>query len=158
MNNHEILNMLKCLRNNGFVLTDYSLEPIDQLLNLLSVKEIREICDSFKLKAKPNKKLELIEYLLTSCRKQTTLTLSKSSHQILRDRINDKLGTCVKLSEKLYYLLYRIHLLYTLGSSEFSKPHNLYQFIDSIENGNIVIPEKLIDTSPLFESRNEFLQ
>lgn len=154
---NEISNMCSCLANNGFVLTDYSSEPVEQLLNLLTVKEIRQICDGFKFKVKSGQKLQLIEYLLNSCSKQTTLTLSKNSNQILRERINEKLGICVKLSEKLYDLLYRIHLLYALGSSEFSKPHQLYQFIDNIESGNIILPEYVVDTTPIFQSRDEFL-
>lgn len=158
MDTNEILSMRECLQHNGFVFTDYSSEPVEQLLNLLNVKELREIRDSFRLKAKIGKKSQLIEYLLENCSKQTTLTLSKNSNQILRDRISEKLGPCVKLSDKLYDLFYRIHLLYALGSSEFSKAFNLYQFIDGVENGNIVLPEKFIDTAPLFASRDEFLE
>lgn len=159
MDTNEVLKMRDCLRQNGFVLTDYSSEPVQQLLTLLSVKELKGIRDSFRLKAKIGKKTELIEYLLENCNKQTTLTLSKNSNQILRDRISEKLGPCVKLSDKFYDLFYRIHLLYALGSSsDFSKPHNLYQFIDNIDNGSIVLPDKLIDTSPLFASRKEFLE
>lgn len=158
MDTGQILNMHTCLGSNGFILTDYSMEPVEQLLNLLSVKEIREICDSFKLKFKNCSKSQLIDYLLQNCSKQTTLTLRKNSNQILRDRIREKLGNCVKLSEKLYDLLYRVHLLYALGSSEFSKPHDLYQFIDRIENMDIILPEYTVDTSPIFNSREEFIK
>lgn len=157
MNQNEILNMQSCLASNGFVYTDYSSEPLQLLLNLLNATDIKQICDSFKLKIKSGSKSQKIENLLNNCSKQTTLTLSKNINQILRDRVSEKLGRCVKLSEKLYDLLYRIHLLYALGSSDFSKPHQLYQFMESIQNGNTILPGYTVDTASLFDSRDEFL-
>lgn len=158
MSTVEIQKMHKCLGKSGFVLTDYNSEPAEQLLNLLQSKDIKDILDSFRLKGKTGTKSQLINCLLQSCSKQTTLTLTKNSSQILRDRIREKLGDCVKLSGRLYDLLYRVHLLYSLGNSELAKPHDLYQFISKVENGDIILPEYNIDTRPLFASREDFLR
>lgn len=133
--------------------------PLPQLMDLLQSADVREICDSFRLKIKSGKKADLIEYLLNHTGKQATLTQTKSTSQILRERVYRKLGLCVKLSDNLYDLLNRAHTVYTLGSSEFAKPHDLYQFLDQIEYKDIVMPEISVDvSSPIFESRDEFLR
>lgn len=60
------------------VFADYSAEPVEQLLNLLQAKEVKEICDSFRLKIKSGTKPQLINYLIKNCNTQTTLTSAKA--------------------------------------------------------------------------------
>lgn len=154
----RIIEMHRYLGENGFVYTDYSMEPLTQLLNLLPTSDIKEICDSFRLKIKSTTKPQLIENLINNTVKQTTLTLTKNTNQILKERIHEKLGLCVKLSDQLYDLFNRLHILYSLGSPDLVKPHDLYQFLDRVSCGDIVIPEHVVDTSLIFESRDEFLK
>lgn len=142
----------------NFLCVDYTMEPVEQLLNLLQRNEIKELCDSFKLKLKSGTKPHLIEQLIKNCSRQATLTSTKTSDQILKERVCDKMSFSIKLSDKLYDLFHKVHLAYRLGAPGFSKSHDLYLFLDRVQFGDIVLPEHSIDTSPIFDSRDEFLR
>lgn len=135
---------------------DQSLIETSDLLHLLLLDDIKAICKSFKFKTKPEGKSKLIESLIKHCSKQTTLTFSKSSGQILRQRAESKLGKLIKLSDNLYNVFYKIHLLYSFTNPEFMKPSDLHIFLRKILYGDIVLPQYDIDSMDVFESTEEF--
>lgn len=98
----------------------------------------------------------MIDSLLEHCNKQTTLTFLKSSDQILRGRIQEKMGYCVKLSQKLYNTFYKIHLLYSFPDSSFLNVSNLHLFMGKVIYNDITLPSYKIDDLFIFESIEEF--
>lgn len=124
--------------------------------NLL-VKDLKDICDSFKLRTPTQRKPDLIQKLVANCNNQTTLTFSRTTEEILRERIKDKMGYCVKLHPNLYKLFYKIHLLYTFTTSDFNTTSDLYLFLSKIEYKDITIPNYKINTDvKVFSSVSEF--
>lgn len=135
---------------------DYLHEPLINLLNHLLLPEIKSICDSFRIKLKSVNKQTLIDALLKHCNRQTTLTFLKSSDQILKDRIADKMGKCVKLSQNLYDTFHKIHLLYSFTEPAYSKVSDLHLFMGKIIYGDVVLPQYQIDDLAVFDDEQEF--
>ncbi|KAF2904581.1 hypothetical protein ILUMI_01601 [Ignelater luminosus] len=153
----EVADMYEYLSANGFVQNDFSQEPCFELLNNMLAKDLKDICNSFKLKSSSKRKLDLIEKLLTNCNSQRTLTFTKSTEEILRERIKEKMGYCIKLHPDMYKLFYKLHLLYTFTTSDFNTTSDLYLFLSRAENKDIIIPKYKINVDvKVFSSISEF--
>lgn len=125
-------------------------------MELVNQPDIKAICISFKIKIKAQTKPALIETLLKHCSKQTTLFFTKSSDQILKERIINKLGKCVKLSDALYKMFFKLHLLYSFATPDFLKPADLHQYLRLIMYGDLILPKYTIDCVDIFESIEDF--
>lgn len=135
---------------------DYSSEPLEDLLNLLLVDDIKSICSTLRLKNGARKEV-LIESLLKNCRSQPTLNPKHSPELVLRDLIKKKMGMCVKLSDRFKATFGKVHLLYTGPTTEFSKPSDLYFYLGKVESGEVLLPGAVLDANTrVFESLQQF--
>ncbi|RZC34002.1 fanconi-associated nuclease 1 -like, partial [Asbolus verrucosus] len=117
-----------------------------------SLKELREIQRSFKFTNSTNTRESIISKLLKNCKTQVTLTCTKSTEQVLRDRIQEKLGLCIKLSDQLSKALYNMYLLNTFTNSSVMKPQDYFKDL------NIVFPDYQVENYHIFYTPEEFLQ
>ncbi|KAK5647415.1 hypothetical protein RI129_002307 [Pyrocoelia pectoralis] len=153
----EVMEMYECLREGGFVDTDYSSEPIDDLLLQLNVETLRELCREFKIPFAKLNKTDLVDKLLNNCNKQSTLTMKSSIRDLLTVAIKNKMGFCFKLNEDFIKILNKVHLLYSFTTNEYINTSDLYLFMSKIMDETIVMPEYSIDRSvEIFRSVDEF--
>lgn len=153
----EVMTMYDCLKGSAFVDTDYTTEPIHDLLHHLHVKILRELCVEFKIPFVKVKKTDLVDKLLNNCNNQTTLTIKSSIRDLLMKSLKKKMGYCLKLNEYFFKLLNKVHLLYTYTTNEYIKTSDLYLFMSRIMYGSIVLPSYLIDRNvDIFRSVEEF--
>lgn len=134
---------------------DYSKEPISDLLRFLSAPQVKDLCSISRLRKTPKKKDAMIDALINSASKQMTLTPMKTSDDILRDRIKQKLGTCVKLSSEFRDILDKIHMLYTITNPDLKIPNDIYWLLNDIHFKNVIYPQVEIDKVQIFTDCEE---
>uniref|UniRef100_A0A1Y1MQT1 Fanconi-associated nuclease n=1 Tax=Photinus pyralis TaxID=7054 RepID=A0A1Y1MQT1_PHOPY len=153
----EVMAMYDCLKGSLFVDTDYSTEPIHDLLHHLHVKILRELCVEFKIPFSKVKKTDLVDKLLNNCNNQTTLTIKSSIRDLLMNSLKKKMGFCMKLNEYFFKLLNKVHLLYMFTTNEYIQTSDLYLFMSRLMDGSIVLPSYLVDRNvDIFRSIEEF--
>ncbi|KAF5274629.1 hypothetical protein FQR65_LT04329 [Abscondita terminalis] len=158
MCDREVMDMYRCLSELGFVDIDYSSEPIESLLNGMLVGDIKKMCLKFKLCSNSRSTKDImIGKLLVFINRQTTLTSSKTSKDIVLNDIQQSLGPCVKINTELCKVLHKIHLLYKFVSFDFENVHDLYQFMEQIKDGTIIMPQITINENyEVFSSISSF--
>jgi Fanconi-associated nuclease 1 len=149
----DVTRMYEYLKANKFVDTDYMVEESYKLLNILGVKELREIHRSFKLPKTDMTKDGIINKLLKNCDTQSTLTCSKNMEAVLRERIKEKMGFCVKLSSRFTKCLYHVFLLNTFTNSDLVRPQD---YFTNTKYFNVVFPSYKVEDFHIFYTEEEF--
>ncbi|KAK4885580.1 hypothetical protein RN001_001851 [Aquatica leii] len=138
----EVMDMYKCLIDEGFVDSDYSSDSVDSLLNHLLLSDVKDLCAGFKLSISPRAtKSMMIEKLIANCGKQSTLTSRKSTRDILLERITEKMGHCFRINTDFNNILHKVHLLYKFVNDDFQKVNDLYFFLSKTRDGTIIMPQ-----------------
>ncbi|KAJ3648874.1 hypothetical protein Zmor_020643 [Zophobas morio] len=153
MSDSEVTVMYDYLKDNGFVEIDYMREDLFTLLDLLSLKDLRDIGRSFKFPNVSGPKDIIVAKLIKNTKTQITLTSNMNAEDILRKRIKERMGFCVKLSTNLNKCLYFVYLLNTFSNSSLSDPHDYFKDVSFF---NIVFPTYNIENFHIFYTPQEF--
>ncbi|XP_014271242.1 fanconi-associated nuclease 1 [Halyomorpha halys] len=109
----DLPSSIQHLENKGFVTTDFSNEPIRDILEILEKDEVKALCKEHRLDIKGNKR-DMIERLENKCKKQRTLMFGPmmTPQAILMKSIK-KILTCVKLCSEARDIFKMLVLLNT---------------------------------------------
>ncbi|XP_017769224.1 PREDICTED: fanconi-associated nuclease 1-like [Nicrophorus vespilloides] len=141
--------MITTLSEKGIVTTDYTTENFYTLLDLLTVEDLKTMHKDFKIKhMKRMTKNQLIWSILNYCKSQTTLTSDQSS--ILREKI----GPCIQLTHGFHTVLFRLHLLYSFTNKDLNSTFKLQQFMDKINNADIILPSYTVHAEKIFDKES----
>lgn len=152
MHDKDITVMYKFLEEKGFVDTNYMVEDTFKLLTLLKLTDLREISAQFRLPTARGKG-DLILRLLKNCKTQVTLTCVKNTEEVLRERIQQRLGHCIKLSNNLLRCLRYIFLLNTFTNSSIVLPQDYFK---NVTYFNTVFPTYKVETYHIFYTPQDF--
>ncbi|XP_008196328.2 fanconi-associated nuclease 1 isoform X2 [Tribolium castaneum] len=152
MGDNDVTAMYKCLEEKHFVDTNYMAEDTVTLLNLLSVADLRAILAQFKLPTAGPRE-SLIDKLLRNCKTQVTLTCTKSTEDLLRERIKERMGYCVRLSTNLNRCLRYVFLLNTFTNFSLTVPQDYFK---NVTYFNTVFPSCKVETFHIFYTPGEF--
>ncbi|GLV39815.1 hypothetical protein CBL_08119 [Carabus blaptoides fortunei] len=150
-------NLLQNMLEHKFVENDFSHVPIRDLLEMLTREDLKKICDSFKLKKALSKKQSFIDALVDHSKQQSTLTSLMRTDDILRKRVTETMGVCVKLSSNLRNILNYIHDLYSLTNSDLETPNDIYFRMGKVQNETLKYPKVKIELTCIFKDRQQFL-
>ncbi|KAI4468343.1 fanconi-associated nuclease 1 [Holotrichia oblita] len=153
----EVKQLVKCLKENLIIKSDYSSESTVSLLHLLNTSDVKAIYDALRLNTKTKKKLCRIDAILNHINSQTTLHPSVSLDRKVRQMVAEKLGDLIHISPLFYTSFYKAHLLYTYTNPEFDIPSGLYRRISERKYGNVLHPDYKCRNEIIFENRLEFV-
>ncbi|KAJ8932030.1 hypothetical protein NQ314_015003, partial [Rhamnusium bicolor] len=148
--------MYNFFKENGIIDTDFTKEDTRALLELLDPNDLKNIRDTFRLKKTLVTKQDIINGLLKCCSTQSTLTPKKSTHDLLMQEIELKLGHSVRLSENFHDAFHRTYVLATFANPAFSK---MTDYFNNILHLNIKFPDYPVENyTTIFYTRDEFLR
>lgn len=119
------------------------------------MKQINRVTKTFKLKKKKRRKKELIEDLIEHCKKQPTITPSKTMYDALTTNVKKELGHSMKLDRLVFRIFYKIFVLYTIGT-ELYKIGDAYLFMSRINKNEIILPTIKLQDVDLFTTEESF--
>ncbi|KAK9871870.1 hypothetical protein WA026_015117 [Henosepilachna vigintioctopunctata] len=149
---NEVTKMYTYLKDHKFVDSDIKCLELDVLLDMLLVVDLKRICAKFRLGNRSNKK-DIIENLKKNCRTQSTLFTKKSTEDLLKDAVVDKLGYCVKLREDIRKSFYKAYLLQTFTNPLYLDPQ---KYLSDMNYLNITYPDYTIERYNPFAYREQF--
>ncbi|XP_044263727.1 fanconi-associated nuclease 1-like [Tribolium madens] len=152
MNEKNVYVMYEHLKEKGFVDTDYMAEDTVTLLSLLRLQDLRYILTQFRLPT-PGPKDVLIAKLVKNCKTQVTLTCAKTTEDVLRERIKERMGYCIKLSTNLNRCLRYVFLLNTFTNSSLTVPQDYFK---NVTYFNTVFPSCKVETFHIFYTPQDF--
>ncbi|KAJ8921377.1 hypothetical protein NQ315_002993 [Exocentrus adspersus] len=151
----EVSEMFALLEINKIIDTEYIKDDsIIDLLQRLDNSDLKSICDQFRLKKTLVKKGAMVESLLRYCSTQSTLTLSKTTKDLLKDEIQRRMGKSMRVSETFYDAFYSTYVLATFTNSRFT---NLQDYVDFVLRHKVAFPEYRIDDYVVFSSKTDFV-
>nr|CAH7745076.1 unnamed protein product [Callosobruchus chinensis] len=155
MDDNEIATMYEYLKDNGYVETNFEKsEDVPHLLQILDCTDLRSICNTFKLNSRVTTKEEMIKLLLKYCKTQCTLTFGKSSRDLLLEKIKDKMGASIKVTDQLRLAFYRLYTMATFSNAVF---YDIQDFFKHMLYTGVQFPEYDVEQRLVFWTRNEFL-
>lgn len=157
LENGIFLTFLVCVTLHCVFFSDFSNEPILDLMANLTTADLKDICNSFKLKMLV-KKQSMIDALMNHSKQQSTLTSLKRTKDILLERVTQKMGICVKLSAELRDIFTRVHHLYSLPNSELETPNDIYFRMLKLNNESLKYPKVNVELTYIFKDRQQFLR
>ncbi|CAH1400556.1 unnamed protein product [Nezara viridula] len=109
----DLPSSIQHLEDKGFVTTDYSSEPIEDILEILEKDEVKALCKEHRLDIKGNK-CEMIKRLKHKCLTQRTLGFGPvMSPQAIMMKSIKKILNCVKLCSEAREIFKMLVLLNT---------------------------------------------
>ncbi|XP_018576178.1 fanconi-associated nuclease 1 isoform X2 [Anoplophora glabripennis] len=154
MEETEVCEMVKIFEQHQIVDTTYMDESVQYLLQHLDNIDLRGICDKFRLKKTLSTKEEMVRYLLKYSKTQSTLTIQKSTNQLLLEEIERRMGRCIRLSEAFHNAFYSTYALGTFVNGMFL---NITDYFSIILWKKAEFPDYPIDEYVIFSSRNDFV-
>ncbi|KAL3286706.1 hypothetical protein HHI36_001201 [Cryptolaemus montrouzieri] len=171
MTSKEITVMYMYLKNNGYVETDISALGVEELLSMLSVVELKQICTKLKVGktklAKPKLlfkcksgrkdcgKQDLMDVLKKNCRTQPTLFFKESSEDILKGEVYKCLGFRFKLKDDIKDIFFKTYILHTFTNSFYMDPE---KYLTDITYLKIVYPDYSIERYNPFSNRERYMR
>lgn len=140
-----------------FILPGYKDETAEVLLNLLQVAQVKKVAKTYKL---PSKKLslrkkDLIEAIIEQCIKQPTISSSESRYDVLRKNVIKQMGLSMKLDPLVHKTLYKVFVLYTIGTNLY-KLSDVSLFMIRMNTNEIILPTIKVQDVDLFATKDAF--
>ncbi|XP_021935239.1 fanconi-associated nuclease 1-like isoform X2 [Zootermopsis nevadensis] len=152
------------LEVSGFVTSDYSSEQLEVLLNLLKVPELRSLCRTFRISSATRPKPEMIQALLQYGRTQHTISgiQGSDSASLIKSRLREALGHCIKLCTRDREGFFRIMLLFSLPhqyDEEDRQCSKQLLLMNCVKTRTVEFPTYIIHkTIPIFTARNDLIR
>lgn len=150
MNFHNILKL--SLYANLFLFPDYMGENVMLLLQRLDRKDLRGICDKFRLKKTIKTKEEMVKCLLKYSNTQSSLTIHKSTKDLLMEEVQRRMGRCMRVSEAFRNAFDSMYMLGTFTNPKFKKVEDYFKLYPKV-----IFPTFPIDEYTIFSSRSDFI-
>ncbi|XP_047357457.1 fanconi-associated nuclease 1-like isoform X1 [Vespa velutina] len=140
-----------------FFISDIENEELSTSLKMLQVDEIRTICKDFKLNH--NNKKQSIKKLLEMGAKKPLFPGMKTSGDRLKSLISNKLGYCIRLSQKTKDIFDKVlTLLIPLSQEPQETVSDIYNKLMQIELKKMVFPKFSDKRYPIFSNRNQLIR
>ncbi|XP_068083865.1 fanconi-associated nuclease 1 [Anabrus simplex] len=147
------------LEKLGFIRSDIEVENLNEMLDLLTLNEMKLLCKDCHLHHVGKTKQRMIEMVLDYEKKQTTLMFSRSvgTSAVLRKKVRGILGRCIRLQSEPRNLFRRLILMYFMSAEEDGAPP-LYRMLQ-VERGELVYPQYgIIKMQPVFVNRDYLIR
>lgn len=97
----------------------------------------------------------MISHLLKYSNTQFTLTVQKTTKDLLKDEIQRRMGRCMRVSEFFKNAFYSTFVLGTYTNPRFS---SISEYFHSVLYQKVMFPEYSINDYIIFSSRNDFIR
>jgi hypothetical protein len=152
------------LELSGLITSDYSSEKLEVLLDMLKLPELRLLCQTFRIPTAAQTKSKLILAVMQYGQSQQTISGSQKgdSRAMIKNRLMEALGHCIKLCDKGREAFHRIVRLFSLphqdddDDRETSKQLILLHYV---KTGKVKFPTYVtLKNRPIFSSREDLIR
>ncbi|XP_017888138.1 fanconi-associated nuclease 1-like isoform X2 [Ceratina calcarata] len=133
-------------------------QDLSEALELLDAKEIQDLCRQWKLETRGRNKKRNIQELLKSSKQKPLFPEQKnSSGSLLQVKVNEILGSCIRISLKTWDVIDRIIILLIPYHSKLDIKDRIEKLSD-IYGKKITYPEHPGDYFPVFSDKSHLVK
>ncbi|XP_014603918.1 PREDICTED: fanconi-associated nuclease 1-like isoform X1 [Polistes canadensis] len=154
---NDLTSICKELVLKSFFISDIENEDLSVSLTMLEADEVGAICKNFKL-TKCNNKKKSIEKLLEIAAQKPLFPGMKTTGEKLKMLVSNKLGYCVRLSQKTIDIFDKILTLFKPDQKPEETLSDTFNMLLNIELGKICYPIYSDKRYPIFSDNNHLIQ